>query len=121
MHLDTSARRRTLPIELQWCGRTGDSVVAEVTVPADDAFDAQRIARSVFERALPTVMFTGMNAVPVGDAPGTPSPAIACSFCGRTQGQVEKLIAGPGVYICDECVSFMGEIMREESPGWPTE
>ena len=39
---------------------------------------------------------------------------LICSFCGKNQGEVSKLIAGPGVYICDECVSLCGDIIREE-------
>lgn len=38
-----------------------------------------------------------------------------CSFCGRPQGEVRKLIAGPGVYICDECISVAQHIMEEET------
>ena len=41
--------------------------------------------------------------------------AVKCSFCGKTQEQVKKLIAGPGVYICDECVELCMEIVEEES------
>ena len=38
-----------------------------------------------------------------------------CSFCGKSQGQVRKLIAGPkGAYICDECVDICAEIIEEE-------
>ena len=36
---------------------------------------------------------------------------LLCSFCGKSQRQVKKLIAGPGVYICDECVEAMSEII----------
>ena len=40
---------------------------------------------------------------------------VRCSFCGKTQAQVQKLIAGPnGAYICDECVSVCNEIIEEE-------
>lgn len=39
---------------------------------------------------------------------------IRCSFCGRTQKEVKKLIAGPGVYICDECVKLAYDIIEEE-------
>jgi hypothetical protein len=43
-----------------------------------------------------------------------------CSFCARDQSQVEKLIAGPGVYICDECIELCNEILEEErSQGRP--
>lgn len=40
-----------------------------------------------------------------------------CSFCGKHQDEVRKLIAGPGVYICDECVELCNEILREEFEG----
>ena len=48
---------------------------------------------------------------------------LKCSFCGKSQKQVKKLIAGPGVYICDECIDLCNEIIEEElgeSPntGW---
>ena len=39
---------------------------------------------------------------------------MRCSFCGKTQHEVRKLIAGPGVYICDECVALTTDIMAEE-------
>ena len=38
---------------------------------------------------------------------------LLCSFCGKSQRQVKKLIAGPGVYICDECVALCVEILEE--------
>ena len=39
---------------------------------------------------------------------------LLCSFCGKSQRQVKKLIAGPGVYICDECIDLCNEIIDEE-------
>ena len=42
------------------------------------------------------------------------SQALKCSFCGKSQKQVIKLIAGPGVYICDECIELCVEIIEEE-------
>src|SRR5436305_13105979 len=39
---------------------------------------------------------------------------LLCSFCGKSARQVEKLIAGPGVYICDECIDLCNEIIDEE-------
>ncbi|MCX8047370.1 MAG: AAA family ATPase, partial [Anoxybacillus gonensis] len=39
---------------------------------------------------------------------------LKCSFCGKTQEQVRKLVAGPGVYICDECIELCTEIVQEE-------
>ncbi len=44
---------------------------------------------------------------------------LKCSFCGKTQEQVRKLVAGPGVYICDECIELCNEIIEEELSGTP--
>jgi ATP-dependent Clp protease ATP-binding subunit ClpX len=43
-----------------------------------------------------------------------PNEQLLCSFCGKSQRQVKKLIAGPGVYICDECIDLCNEIIDEE-------
>ena len=40
--------------------------------------------------------------------------SVRCSFCGKTDGQVDKIIAGPGVYICNECIDLCSAIMAEE-------
>jgi ATP-dependent Clp protease ATP-binding subunit ClpX len=45
---------------------------------------------------------------------GDSSEQLKCSFCGKSQRQVKKLIAGPGVYICDECIDLCNEIIEEE-------
>jgi ATP-dependent Clp protease ATP-binding subunit ClpX len=45
---------------------------------------------------------------------GESSDLLKCSFCSKTQKQVRKLIAGPGVYICDECIELCNEIIEEE-------
>ena len=45
---------------------------------------------------------------------GEANELLKCSFCGKTQKQVKKLIAGPGVYICDECIDLCNEIIVEE-------
>jgi ATP-dependent Clp protease ATP-binding subunit ClpX len=45
---------------------------------------------------------------------GESGDLLKCSFCGKTQKQVKKLIAGPGVYICDECIELCNEIIIEE-------
>ncbi|MBO4275851.1 ClpX C4-type zinc finger protein [Microbispora triticiradicis] len=47
-----------------------------------------------------------------------PSPSeqdIRCSFCSKSKTEVNKMVAGPGVYICDECVGLCGEIIAAES------
>lgn len=46
-------------------------------------------------------------ADPRGDA------RLNCSFCGKSAGEVEKLVAGPDVHICDGCVSLCGEVLAE--------
>jgi len=45
---------------------------------------------------------------------GESGDLLKCSFCGKTQKQVKKLIAGPGVYICDECIDLCNEIIEDE-------
>ena len=45
---------------------------------------------------------------------GDTGELLKCSFCGKSQKQVKKLIAGPGVYICDECIDLCNEIIEEE-------
>ena len=44
---------------------------------------------------------------------------MRCSFCGKSKDQVNKLVAGPGVYICDHCVALCNEIIAEEPPTPP--
>ena len=45
---------------------------------------------------------------------GESGDLLKCSFCGKTQKQVKKLIAGPGVYICDECIDLCNDIIFED-------
>jgi len=45
---------------------------------------------------------------------GESGELVKCSFCGKSQKQVKKLIAGPGVYICDECIDLCNDIIEEE-------
>ena len=52
---------------------------------------------------------------------GESGDLLKCSFCGKSQKQVKKLIAGPGVHICEECVHLCCEILEEEgvpTPQW---
>src|SRR5258706_2947359 len=42
---------------------------------------------------------------------------LYCSFCGKSQHEVRKLIAGPSVFICDECIELCNDIIREEGAG----
>lgn len=54
-----------------------------------------------------------------GATPPTPAPVLSCSFCHKTQLQVKKLIAGPEVWICDECVKLCADIIAEAVPPVP--
>jgi hypothetical protein len=53
--------------------------------------------------------------VTVALSAGPDTPTLYCSFCGKSQHEVRKLIAGPTVFICDECVELCGEIVESES------
>jgi ATP-dependent Clp protease ATP-binding subunit ClpX len=44
-----------------------------------------------------------------------PEELLCCSFCGKSQNDVRKLIAGPGVYVCNECIDICNEIINETS------
>ena len=48
---------------------------------------------------------------------GDSKSTLYCSFCGKSQHEVRKLIAGPTVFICDECVELCNDIIREETKG----
>ena len=51
------------------------------------------------------------------DKKGTSSEkTLYCSFCGKSQHEVKKLIAGPSVFICDECIDLCNDIIRDELP-----
>jgi len=52
-----------------------------------------------------------MTKLSGGDSKST----LYCSFCGKSQHEVRKLIAGPTVFICDECVELCNDIIREET------
>ncbi|MFW2456932.1 ClpX C4-type zinc finger protein, partial [Methyloversatilis discipulorum] len=50
---------------------------------------------------------------------GSGGRVLYCSFCGKSEHEVRKLIAGPSVYICDECVDLCNDIIREEVQSKP--
>ena len=56
----------------------------------------------------------GIERTPDVARVGESGDLLKCSFCGKSQKQVKKLIAGPGVYICDECIDLCNEIIEEE-------
>src|ERR1051326_5970650 len=52
------------------------------------------------------------------DSAAASTKTLYCSFCGKSQHDVAKLIAGPAVFICDECVGLCTDIIRDETPIW---
>ncbi|HET7776684.1 MAG TPA: ClpX C4-type zinc finger protein, partial [Azospira sp.] len=48
---------------------------------------------------------------------GSTEKLLYCSFCGKSQHEVKKLIAGPSVFICDECIELCNDIIRDEIAG----
>ncbi|HEX8941352.1 MAG TPA: ClpX C4-type zinc finger protein, partial [Candidatus Limnocylindrales bacterium] len=72
--------------------------------------DGRREAPAVAGRAGKTAS-DGKRRVTTTKGPKVP---YRCSFCGKSQEQVRKLIAGQGVYICDECINLCQEIIEEE-------
>ena len=55
----------------------------------------------------------------MSDKKGSSEKLLYCSFCGKSQHEVKKLIAGPSVFICDECIDLCNDIIRDESSGDP--
>jgi ATP-dependent Clp protease ATP-binding subunit ClpX len=53
----------------------------------------------------------------MSDKKGSSEKLLYCSFCGKSQHEVKKLIAGPSVFICDECIDLCNDIIRDESTG----
>ena len=77
----------------------------DLNIPPDDGAKAERAAdgRRTFRKE------TEMSKVGASDTKNT----LYCSFCGKSQHEVRKLIAGPTVFICDECVELCMDIIRE--------
>jgi ribosomal protein L37AE/L43A len=55
------------------------------------------------------------EAVPEGEATQTQKRVYCCSFCGKAQTEVKTLVAGPGVFICDECVQLCQQIIARKA------
>jgi ClpX C4-type zinc finger len=99
-------------------GDSTDSVSVTLRVNATDAEEAQALVRALLEHVVPEATFTAIEATPVIGPHATGAALeISCSFCGKSQRQVKKLVAGPGVYICDECVEMMVEVIAEDIEG----
>jgi hypothetical protein len=78
-------------------------------------YENWNILAAKIEAAAPRVA-----AAPAPDSAqeSAPEETLCCSFCGKSQHDVKKLIAGPAVFICDECVDLCTEIVRDEEPFW---
>ena len=57
---------------------------------------------------------TRQPTIPTNRDSGSPQQRATCSFCGKDQDQVRKIIAGPAVFICDECTDLCNDIIAEE-------
>ena len=55
----------------------------------------------------------------MADKKGSSEKLLYCSFCGKSQHEVKKLIAGPSVFICDECIDLCNDIIRDEQAAEP--
>jgi hypothetical protein len=100
-----------------------------------DADRAAEVARAQFHRAVRQLHLNGASLREIAAAlnvshqrvhqivetadsgrrwgrPGRLSPGLACSFCGRPQRKTRKLVAGPGVYICEKCVELAEKVIR---------
>ena len=73
---------------------------------AEEAKRTALLTRCSADRSIPKGVVSCLNLTMKGQ--------LKCSFCGKSQEQVRKLVAGPGVYICDECIELCTEIVEEE-------
>jgi hypothetical protein len=81
-----------------------DAFIFETYLPKKKTFQEQSGVQSESKKNSPP-------AKPPRDGSGK---VLYCSFCGKTQHEIQKLIAGPSVYICDECVALCNDIIGEE-------
>lgn len=65
-------------------------------------------------KTVTTVIFNFKGVTRMYDNTNSNNGAVRCSFCGKTQEEVKKIVAGPGVYICNECIDLCKEIIDEE-------
>src|SRR3546814_13223343 len=79
----------------------------------DKLFPYTPLFRSYSQNAIREERPKGMTEDRQGRS-GDSSKILYCSFCGKSQHEVRKLIAGPSVFICDECVELCNDIIREE-------
>ena len=71
----------------------------------------------VYDAETPLQPGNGWTRIPMADKKGaTGEKVLYCSFCGKSQHEVKKLIAGPSVFICDECIELCNDIIRDEAP-----
>jgi ATP-dependent Clp protease ATP-binding subunit ClpC len=101
--------------------REGEGVAAQVLVKLGAGLSEVRraiiSARAGKETDQPVTSVRERLAAVLSRAKaGKPSSDLSCSFCGKHQDQVAKLVAGPGVHICDECIRLCQEILDEGAP-----
>src|ERR1700761_5192656 len=79
-------------------------------------YDNWNVLSAKIEAAKPSPVAAGAISS-AGADPGPPK-TLHCSFCGKSQHDVRKLIAGPLVYICDECVQICTDVVKDEDTFW---
>ena len=79
-------------------------------------YDNWNILAAKIEAARPRALEDRTS--PAGARDAAAAKTLYCSFCGKSQHDVHKLIAGPSVFICDECVGLCTDIIDEETPIW---
>jgi hypothetical protein len=79
-------------------------------------YDNWNVLAAKIEAARQSAVASPMSSAEDALEPGPTT--LYCSFCGKSQHDVKKLIAGPLVFICDECVALCTEIIRDEEPLW---
>jgi hypothetical protein len=80
-------------------------------------YESWNILAAKIEAAAPRAV-VAPELSPAGAPDPAPPETLFCSFCGKSQHDVKKLIAGPGVYICDECVELCTDIVSDQDLFW---
>src|SRR5262245_18434126 len=77
-------------------------------------FDSWNILAAKIETALSRASDVPSLATAEAQNPAPQKPTLNCSFCGKSQHEVKALVAGPGVYICDECIGLCNDVIADK-------
>jgi hypothetical protein len=111
---DAKAMAHALRNALQTKGvETSHSECLELIAKAF-GFDGWNVLAAKIETALSQASNAPSLAPAEAQHPAPQKPTLHCSFCGKSQHEVKALIAGPGIYICDECVGLCNEVIADK-------